>query len=214
MATMTAARLEAVRVVLVDDHPAFREAVRGRLATTPHFQVVGEAGNTEDALAQIRTTRPHLAVIDISFGRFADVSGLVLARKLRELHPETRVLICSGHADYVDQARAAGVRGYILKNCHPEEIVKAIEVVACGACYYSADVERASVATPALTVRETEVLKLVARSKSSKEIARELKIDPRTVDTHRGHIMDKLEAKNTVQMLIIAFRLGLIDFLE
>jgi DNA-binding NarL/FixJ family response regulator len=211
----TTSRLEPVRVLLADDHPAFREAVRGRLATAPRFQVVGEAGNSDEALVQIRATRPHVAVIDISFGKFADVSGLVLARRVRELHPETRVLICTGHGDddYVAAARAAGARGYILKNCRTEEIVRAIEVVAGGACYYSAEVEQVSVLRPEPTARETQVLKLVARAKSSKEIARELRIDPRTVETHRRNIMEKLGAKNTVEMITVAYRLGLLDFM-
>ena len=90
---------DPVRVLLVDDHPLFREAVRGRLAMSPRFRVVGEAGSSDDAIVQIRATDPHLVVIDISLGKFADVSGLVLARKVRELDPEIRVLICSARGD-------------------------------------------------------------------------------------------------------------------
>jgi DNA-binding NarL/FixJ family response regulator len=209
----TTTRLDLIRVLLVDDHPAFREAVRARLATVPRFQVVGEASDSDEALAQLRATRPHLAVIDISLGKFADVSGLVLARKVRDLHRETRVLICSMHGndDYVAAARAAGTRGYILKSCRTEEIVKAIEVVVGGACYYSAGIEQVVVPRPELTARETEVLQLVARADSSRTIARELKIDCRTVETHRRNIMEKLGARNVVEMLRIAFRLGLIN---
>ncbi|HEY0481496.1 MAG TPA: response regulator transcription factor, partial [Kofleriaceae bacterium] len=181
--TTTTTRREPIRVVLVDDHPLFREAIRARLATTPRLLVVGEAGTSDEALAQIRATQPHLAVIDIKLGKLADVSGLVLARTVRERHPETRVLICSGHGedDYVAEAKKAGARGYILKTCRTEEIVRGIEMVAGGACYYSAGIEPVSVLRLPLTAREHEVLKLVVRAKSSKEIARELKIDRRTV---------------------------------
>lgn len=201
-------------MLLVDDHPLFREAVRARLASAPRLQVVGEAGSSDEALAQIRATRPHLAVIDIRLGKFADVSGLVLARTVRARHPETSVLICSGFGedDYVAQAKKAGARGYILKTCRTEEIVKAIEMVAGGACYYSAGIEVVPLTSP-LTEREREVLKLVVRARSSKEIAKELKIDRRTVETHRRHIMDKLGARNVVEMITVAYRLGLVDFM-
>ena len=212
----TCSRCDAVRVVLVEDHPLFREAVRGRLATSPRFQVVGEASSSDEALAQIGATHPHVAVIDISLGNVANTSGLVLARKVRDRYPETRVLICSGRGDddYVAAARAAGARGYILKNCRSDEIVKAIEVVAGGACYYSADVERFSVAKPELTAREREILQWIVRGKSNKDIARELKISSRTVETHRAHIMEKLEAKNTAELIAIAHRLGLVDLMD
>lgn len=216
MAT-TITRIDPIRVLLVDDHPPPREAVRLRLTASPRFQVVGEAGSPGEALALLRATRPHVALIDISFGKsLSDVSGITLTCKVREQYPETRVLIWSAHEtdDYVAQARAAGSRGYILKSSSVEEILKAIEVVAGGKCYYSAGIELVSVPKPALTKREKDVLKLVARAKSSREIAKELEIDCRTVETHRRNIMDKLEAKNVVEMIIIAYRLGLIDLTE
>jgi DNA-binding NarL/FixJ family response regulator len=210
-------RVDPIRVFLVDDHPAPREAVRGRLTTLARFQVVGEASDPDEALAKLGAARPHVAVIDISFGKkLSDMGGLTLTRKLREQHRATRVLIWSMHGDddHVAQARAAGAQGYILKSNSMEEIVRAIEIVAGGARYYSADVEQVPVPRPTLTAREREVLKLVARAKSSREIAKELKIDCRTVETHRRNIMDKLEAKNAVEMITIAYRLGLIDFME
>lgn len=216
MATTPATtRPDPIRVLLVDDHPLFREAVRAHLAAMPRLQVVGEAGNADEALAQIRATRPDLAVIDIKLGHLADVSGLVLARIVRDRHPETRVVICSGHGedDYVAEAKNAGARGYILKTCRTEEIVKGIEMVAGGACYYSAGIEPVSVVKPKLTARERQILVLVVRGKSSKEIAKELKIDRRTVETHRSKIMEKLEVKNVAEMVTTAYRLGLTDFM-
>jgi DNA-binding NarL/FixJ family response regulator len=224
----TSKRSELVRVVLVDDHPLFREAVRLRLATAPRFQVVGEASSCEEALVQIRATRPHLVVIDISLCKQddasgplvarkpTDMSGLILARKVRALDPEIRVLICSasGGEDHVAAARAAGTRGYVVKSCRNEDIVRAIEVVVSGGCYYSAGLERVSVSRPELTAREMEVLQLVSHARSSAEIARELKMKCRTVENHRQHIMEKLDARNVVDMIRIAFRYGLIDFMS
>ncbi|HMG24044.1 MAG TPA: response regulator transcription factor, partial [Kofleriaceae bacterium] len=147
--------------------------MRHRLETVPRFTVVGEAGDIAEALAQLAATSPHLAVIDIGLGK---VSGLLLARVVRERYPETRTLIWSMHdnADYVAEARAAGVRGYVLKSCPTEEIVKAIEVVAAGGCYYSAAVEHVSVPRPQLTQREKQILKLVATGGSSSQIAKQL----------------------------------------
>jgi two-component system nitrate/nitrite response regulator NarL len=210
-------RTDPIRVLLVDDHPAPREAVRLRLTTLARFQVVGEASDPDDALVRLGAARPHVAVIDISFGKkLSDMGGLTLTRKLREHHRETRVLIWSMHGDHdhVAQARAAGAHGYILKSCSMEEIVKAIEVVAGGGRYYSPDVEEVSVPRPTLTAREREVLTLVKGAKCSREIARDLKIEFRTVESHRRNIMDKLGAKNVVEMITIAYRLGLIDFME
>ena len=143
------------------------------------------------------------------------MSGLLLARLIRERHPDTRTLIWSMHdnPDYVAEAKAAGVHGYVLKSCPTEEIVRAIEVVAESGHYYSAGVERVSAPRHELTAREKQVLKLVASGKSSPQIAKQLKIDRRTVETHRRNIMSKLDAKNPVDTIIIAFRLGLLDFM-
>lgn len=209
MAT-TMIRPDPFRVLLVDDHPAIREAVRRRLEAVPRFAVVEEAGDIPEALAQIEAMNPHLTVIDIGLGK---VSGLMLARVVRDRYPELLVLIWSMHdnAEYVAQARAAGARGYVLKSGLTQEIVKAIEVVAGGGCYYSAGIDRAPVAKPQLTPREIQVLKLVARGRSSSQIARKLKVDRRTVETHRRNIMSKLGAKNTADMIIIAIGIGLLD---
>jgi DNA-binding NarL/FixJ family response regulator len=203
-------------VLLVDDQPPPREALRFRLAKMSRFQVVGEADDPDEALGQISATRPDVAVIDISFGKLlCDVSGLVLTREVCKQSPRTRVLIWTMHdsRDYLDQAKHAGAHGYVLKTSPMEEIVRAIEVVADGARYCSASVEQAAGPQFALTAREREVLKLVVRAKSSKEIAKDLKIDRRTVETHRRNIMDKLEVKKVVQLVTIAYSLGLVDFM-
>ena len=217
MMATTMTRLDPLRLLLVDDQPPVREAVRRRLEMVPRFKVVGEAGDIHEALAQLGATRPHLAVIDIGLRKnHQKESGLLLARVMRERYPETRALIWSEHdeADYVAEAKAAGVRGYVLKNRPTEEIVRAIEVVAEDGCYYSAGLEQEAVPKSQLTMREMQVLKLLAGGKSSRQIAKQLKINCRTVETHRRNLLSKLDAKNTVDAIIIAFRLGLIDFLE
>jgi DNA-binding NarL/FixJ family response regulator len=201
---------DRLRLLLVDDHPAVREAVRRRLEVEPRFQVVGEAGDIGAALTQIEATRPHLAVIDIGLG---NVSGLLLARVVRERYPETLVLIWSMYAnpDYVAEAKAAGARGYVLKSGPLGEIVKAIEAVAEGGCYYSEAVDRSSIPNAQLTTREKQVLKLVAGGKSSAQVAKQLRISRRTVESIRRNIMSKLGAKNPVEMVTIAIRNGQVD---
>jgi len=209
-------KLDQLRLLLVDDHPPIREAVRRRLEAVPRFKVVGEAGDIRGALTQIPTLSPDLAVIDIGLGR---ASGLFLARVLQDQHPDTRVLIWSMHDNrrYVAAARKAGARGYVLKSGPTGEIVRAVEVVAEGGCYYSAGLDQASIPTPDLTPREAQILRHVARGIPSSKIAKQLKIDCRTVETHRRNIMSKLDANNTADLIMIAVGIGLLnihDFIE
>ena len=176
----------------------------------PRFQVVAEAGDIHGALDQIDATRLDLAVIDIGLGK---VSGLFLAREVHDRYPDTRVLIWSMHdnARYVAAARKAGACGYVLKSGPTGEIVKAIEVVAGGGCYYSAGLDRVAGPEPELTPREAQILRLVASGIPSSKIAKQLKIDCRTVETHRRNIMAKLGAKNTADLIMIAVGTGLLD---
>ena len=203
-------RCDQLRLLLVDDHPPIREAVRRRLDADPRFKVVGEAGDIRGALARLAETRPDLAVIDIGLGQ---ASGLFVAREIRDRHPCTRVVIWSMHdnARYVAAAKKAGARGYVLKSGPTGEIVKALEVVAGGGCYYSVDVDRTSVPDPEPTPREMQVLRLVASGMPSSKIAKQLGVDCRTVETHRRNIMAKLGATNTADLIMIAVGLGLLD---
>src|SRR5262249_26185325 len=143
-----------------------------------------------------------------------DVRGLLLTREVCKLCSETRVLIWSMHDsyDYLAQAKNAGAHGYVLKTSSMAEIVRAIEVVASGARYCSANIEQMSGPQSALTAREGEFLRLGARAKPSKEIEREQKIDRRPVEPPGQNIMKKLEVKNVVQLVPTASPLGLVDF--
>jgi len=201
---------EDVRLLLVDDHPAVREAVRARLEAVPRFRVVGEADDIPQALAQAAATRPHLALVDLAL---AKMSGLLLARVLHERFPQTRVIVWSMHAkpEYVAEAWRVGARAYVLKSGPVNEIVGAIRAVLLGGTYCSPGVDRTALPRPALTTAEKMVLALVAKGLSSREIARRLKVDGRTIETHRRNIMAKLGAKNVVQMVTLAISLGLVD---
>jgi DNA-binding NarL/FixJ family response regulator len=201
---------EDVRLLLVDDHPAVREAVRARLEAVPRFKVVGEAGDIREALEKAEAERPDLALIDITLGK---MNGLLLARVFHERLPETRVLVWSMHArpDYVAEAWRAGARAYVLKSGPVNEIVNAIRAVLVGGTYVSPGVDRVAAPRPALTPAEKLVLPLVARGLSSRTIAERLKVDGRTIESHRRNIMAKLGAKNAVQMVTVAISRGLVD---
>lgn len=215
--TKTTRSSDQLHLVLVDDHPFAREALRRRLEVVPRFKVVGEAGDFFEALALLDATELDLVVIDIGLGKTADKpNGLFLAREIRRRGLETRVVFWTMYdgADYVAAAKAAGACGYVLKTRSTEEIVKAIEEAVAGRCYYSDGLDQMSALAPELTTTEKKILKGVESGKSSKEIAEELGNDHRTVDTHRRNIKSKLGAKNAAEMIAIALRLGLIDALE
>lgn len=207
-------RHDAYCVVLVDDQPAVREALRRRLSEEPGFRVVGEASGIRDALAQIGATQPHVVVIDIGLNDGKRESGLELARDMQRLYPETRAVIWSeqGTPHCIAKARAAGVKGYVPKSDGTEEVVKVIKLVISGKCGYPDGVEQVAVPIPELTKRELEVLQLLAVPMKNPQIAKHLRIKRRTVESHRASIMSKLGATDVVEMLIIAWRLGLIEF--
>jgi DNA-binding NarL/FixJ family response regulator len=201
-----------VRILLVDDHAAVRLGARMLLEAVPHFKVVGEAADIPEALSKTEATRPHLAVVDIALGK---MNGLLLVRVLHERFPETRVLIWSMYAkpEYVAEAMRAGARGYVLKSGPANEIVIAIEAALVGS-YISSGLDKTVIARPILSPAEKQVLVLVAKGLSSREVAKRLKKDSRTVETQRRNIMDKLGATNAVQMVTQAISLGLLDVHE
>jgi len=205
---------EPITVLVVDDQPPVREALRYRLQAqaAPRFKIIGEAGGHYEAFELARQVHPHLMVIDINLGMS---NGLFLAREILKHYPEIRVLIWSGYstASYLAEAKAAGIRGYVLKSCPTEELVRALGVVAAGGSYYSAAIEPPPEPLPRLTLTEMRILHLVAAWKKTGEIAKQLKISGRTVETHRRNIMEKLDATCALSMVVKAYRLGLIELI-
>lgn len=184
-----------VRILLVDDHPLVRDGLRARLETIPHFAVVAEAGNGEEALQHAAARGIDLALMDINM---SGMNGLELTARLHALHPEIAVLMLSMHdkPEYVMQAIQAGARGYVLKDAPATDIIAAIDTVMRGGIYYSAGLAK-QLAKPMppvqlLTPREREVLQCIATGKSNKHIARALDLSVRTVETHRLNIKRKL----------------------
>ncbi|HYD97666.1 MAG TPA: response regulator transcription factor [Noviherbaspirillum sp.] len=196
-----------VHILLVDDHPLVRDGLRARLETIPHFAVVAEAGNAQEALQAAASQTIDLTLMDINL---SGMNGIELTGRFNALHPEIAVLMLSMHdkAEYVMQAIQAGARGYVLKDAPAIDIITAIDTVMSGGIYYSAGLTRqlSRPMPPAmlLTPREREVLQCIATGKSNKHIAREMNLSVRTVETHRLNIKRKLGIEGQADLIRFA----------
>jgi DNA-binding NarL/FixJ family response regulator len=211
--------------VLVDDQALIRQGFAMILAVQPDLEVVGEAADGTDALAEVARTDPDVVLMDI---RMPGLDGIEVTRRLAGAGARARVLVLTtfGHDEYVADALAAGAAGFLLKDATPEELVHAVRVVARGDSLLSPAVTTRLIARllptlgsgPAgawrealgqLTEREREVLMLVARGGSNAEIGAELYISEATVKTHISHLLAKLGLRDRVQAVIAAYELGL-----
>jgi DNA-binding NarL/FixJ family response regulator len=188
----------------VDDHPLVRDGLRARLEAMPQFDVVAEAGGAQEALEQARHCDIDLVLMDINM---RGGNGIEATAQFSEQFPEIAVLILSMHdkLEYVSQAIQAGARGYVLKDAPGKDIVVAIETVMSGGIYYSAALAR-QLAKPQnldaqLTTREHEVLLHIANGQSNKQIARDLDLSVRTVETHRLNIKRKLGIEGQAELI-------------
>lgn len=216
--------LTHVTVLLVEDHTVVRKGIRRLLEDDPRIRVVGEASNGREALALAQSLQPDVALVDVGL---PGLNGIDLTRQLRAMSERTAVVILSMHGDpaYVRRALQAGAKGYLLKDAEDEDLVKAIVAVHGGSSYFSPAVSRVlldgflgSGAVPdvddelaRLSDREREVLQLVAEGKSSKEIAQILALSVSTVESHRKHIMEKLNLHNTAAVVRFAIRKGIVQ---
>jgi DNA-binding NarL/FixJ family response regulator len=195
-----------IRILLVDDHPLVRDGLRARLEAVPGFEVVAEAGSAAEALEAARVHAPALVLMDINM---RGSNGIEATAAFRARFPDMAVLILSMHdkQEYVSQAMDAGARGYVLKDAPGKDIVVAIETVMSGGIYYSAALARQLVRVPAqeeLTTREQQVLGHIANGESNKQIARELDLSVRTVETHRLNIKRKLGIEGQAELIKFA----------
>ena len=205
------------KVLIVDDHPLFRSGLRQVIESDARFDLVGEAGDGEVALKFILEKKPDVAVLDVNLPR---LTGLEIARKLQGKKISTRLIILTMHKeeDMINRALDSGVNGFVLKENAAADILDAIETVAGGGHYLSPSVsgflvkrrnraESLAAQKPGLddlTKAERRILKLVAEKKTSKEIAAELFISPRTVEAHRANISTKLELQGAHSLLQFA----------
>lgn len=197
-----------LRVVIADDHGVVRQGIRGVLEAIEGLEVAGEAADGDEALRMVRELEPDVVILDVNMpGR----TGLEVATELREDAHPARVLILSMHDDpeYVLQAVRSGADGYVLKDAAPAELREAVQAVHEGREYFTARVtqqlsvglrqeieeEQLRTRLESLTNRETEVLLHVAEGLTNREIGEKLEISPRTVETHRERLMDKLRIR-------------------
>ena len=202
-----------IRVFLADDHPLTRAGLRDYIAKEKDLELVGEAGDGLEAWRVIEKEKPDVALLDI---RMPGENGVALARRIKGSSlPVKPVMLTSFDAQqYVMASLRAGARGYVLKTVTPEELARAIRVVARGGLYLDGEVARSmedgEFAYEALSAREREVLLYAARGLSSKEIAGVLIISERTVQTHLASIYDKLGARNKTEAMLLALKYGIV----
>lgn len=210
------------RVLLADDHALVRAGIRSLLNALPQVDVVGEAGSGDEALALTRNLHPDVLLLDISM---AGMSGLEALAALRAEESTTRIIILSMHAEqeYVAQALRVGAEGYLLKDAAPAELEIALRAVMRNETYLSPAVSRQVVAgfrqgltapsspLDALTPRQQQILKLIAEGKSTKEIAFDLELSVKTVETHRAQLMERLQIRDVPGLTRYAIRIGLIQ---
>lgn len=205
-----------IRVLIVDDHPIFRDGLAGLLATLPEVEIAATAGTAEEALAALTRTSPDVVLMDINL---PGTSGVEATRRVSQIAPATAVLVISmvDDDDSVFAALAAGARGYILKGASAGEITAALRTVAAGGAVFGPGIaSRLLARTPTrlpgqappsqddLTAREREVLDLLADGASNRQIARSLGISLKTVQNHVSHILDKLQAADRTQAALRA----------
>jgi two-component system response regulator NreC len=213
-----------IRILLADDHTLVRHGFRKILEDRPEWEIVAEASDGRDAVRQAIAVRPDVAVLDIGMPL---LNGIDATRQLVRRLPDIRVLILSMHADeaYITQALKAGARGYLLKDSADSDLIRAITAVASGKSFFSPAVSKVMLDDylrhlaekgivdrfESLSEREREVLQLAAEGRSNKEIAELLHLSPGTVETHRAHILQKLDIHNTAELVLYAVRRGMVS---
>jgi len=212
-----------IRILLADDHTILRAGLKMMLNAQPDMEVVGEAQDGRQAIEEAQKLQPDLVLMDITM---PDVNGIEATRQIKRLISDVKILMLTMHEhdEYVFQALQAGASGYMLKEAADTELITAIHVITSGQFYLSPTAQSVVVGDylqkvrtgeerdsySSLTEREREILKLVAEGFTNNQIAERLVISPKTVDTHRTHIMDKLNMHSRAELIKYAMRRGLL----
>lgn len=211
-----------MRVILADDHTLFRAGIKSILERVGGVKVVAESGDGREALEMVKKHRPDVALLDITM---PGLNGLEVAGRVAGVSPNTRVVILSMHANegYVAQALRAGVAGYLLKDAASRDLESALKTVLRGDTYLSPSISKQVVemflrsdepaADPlaGLTGRQREILQLIAEGRSTKEIASDLGVSVKTVETHRAQLMERLDIHDIPGLVRFAIRAGLVS---
>lgn len=209
-----------LRLLLVDDHPVMRAGVRALLTAEPDLKIVGEADDGAPAVKLVLDLRPDVVIMDISL---PELGGAEATKQILAAVPETRVLVLSAHEEtaVVRLLFGAGATGYVLKRSAGDELVRAVHVVAARQTYVDPAMAPALDAAPrsrrhsakglpaaSLSEREAEVIRLIARGHTSKEMAEKLGISPRTLETYKSRAMAKLTLRSRAELIRYAMRSG------
>jgi two-component system response regulator NreC len=214
----------SIRVLLAEDHTIVRKGLCSLLEGEAGIEVIGEAGDGREAVEKVQQLLPDVVLMDITMPA---LSGLEATRQIRKRFPEVKVLILTMHAteEYIFQILRAGASGYVVKQAAPAELVSAIQAVYRGESFLSPSISskvieeyirRAEASAEKdsydqLTFREREVLPLIAEGHSTREIAELLHISVKTVETHRAHLMDKLDIHSTAELTQYAIHKGVVQ---
>ncbi|WP_319567900.1 response regulator transcription factor [Cohaesibacter marisflavi] len=209
---------EKIRIVIADDHALVRDGIRARLELEETIEIVAEAEDGFQAIEKARDFQPDILMLDISM---PNCNGLEAAEQIHIVSPDSRILFLSMHdnPEYVRAAVKSGASGFLLKDIGASDMVKAIETISQGDYYFSKNIS-VDALKPAkekpenpfnLTEREIEVLRGIALGKANKEIAGDLGIGVRTVESHRQRMREKLGGGNAAQLTHMAMELGLVD---
>ncbi|ADU64192.1 MAG: response regulator transcription factor [Pseudodesulfovibrio sp.] len=214
-----------MELMIVDDHPLFREGLKTIVSRDEKYTVVCEAGNGADGIRLGKRHRPAIMLVDISM---PGKNGIQMIRELKQTLPETRFIIISMHseADYIVEAFRAGASGYMIKESAAGNLIRGLDAVARGELFLDDALSQEVVYKlmqakdgqgsgrdpyTTLTAREQEVLRMLAEGMTAREVAAKLFISPKTVENHRTNLMKKLGLHSTVELIRYAARLGLID---
>jgi two-component system, NarL family, response regulator NreC len=215
--------MSPVRILLADDHTLVRQGIRKVLEERPDWSVVAEASDGREAVRLAEQHTPDVAILDVAMPL---LNGIEATRQITKRVPATRVLVLSMHSDeaYVTQILAAGATGYLLKDSADTDLMQAITAVSAGKSFFSPAIARLMLDDyvrqlaergivdryESLSEREREIFQLIAEGHTNKEIASLLCVSPSTVETHRGHIMEKLDLHSTAEIVLYAVRRGVI----
>ncbi|MDO8679785.1 MAG: response regulator transcription factor [Acidobacteriota bacterium] len=213
-----------LRLMLGDDHTLMRQGLRKILEERPDWEVVAEVGDGRDAVRRAVALKPDVVILDVGMPL---LNGIDATQQIVRKVPETRVLILSMHSDeaYVTRALQAGATGYMLKDSAGKDLLKGVAAVAAGQSYFSPAVAKLMLDDyvrrvagngvadryETLSVREREIFQLIAEGRTNRAVAELLEISPATVETHRAHILEKLDIHNTAALVLYAVRKGIIS---
>ncbi len=210
-----------IKVLLVDDHKILRDGLRALISTDPELTIVGECEDGDCAKSFVENNEVDVVLMDI---KMPNTNGIEATKYISEHFPDIKVLVLSMHSDekYITEMIESGANGYVLKNTEADELIFAIKKVYEGECYYSSEVtsviaanvvrnmssnsRQEKVTSDDLTKREKEIIILIAEEFTNHEIADKLFLSPRTIDTHRRNLLQKLGAKNTAGLVKFAIK--------